>query len=209
MGRLEEDSFSKIIVLENNDWRVLLGYNCIDALIKRFDVLADLKRVRFSDRRKVQKVLNIDGVSGLLNKRGFTERAENEQMRYKRYGNVFSVLLCEINAGSQWSGKRYSVIKQVGEIINTCLRSLDISCRWKGRKFILLLPETNALSAEKVAIKLHDKIKEFYENWNEEVICMNFIIIQQNANTIDLTIKKAESAMKNLSKEGSNILIIQ
>jgi diguanylate cyclase (GGDEF)-like protein len=182
MGRIEQDEFSKSVVLENNAWRIFLGYKELGSIISRFDELAKLKKQKLANRKKIHKQPNIDFVSGLLNKKGFTEKAEVEQIRYNRYGNKFSIILCEIDDCEQWAKIRYKAIKQVGEIIRLSLRELDISCRWKGKKFIILLPETPLATAIKVASKIQ----------NKNHYSLSFVVKEQEYSTLNELIKAAE-----------------
>ena len=176
MDRLEEDEFSKSVVLENNNWRVFLGYRELEKMINKFDELISLKKMKFSEKKRIQKIMNIDNASELLNKKGFNEKAKKEQDRHNRYGNVFSIILCEIDESKRWNEIRYNAIRLVGKGINTCLRGLDISCRWKGKKFLLLLPETNSVRAKSAVCKIQKTVNELFYAQGEVSISMSFAI---------------------------------
>lgn len=207
MDRLEEDEFSKSIVLENNTWRIFLGYKDLGAVISKFGDLVNLKKQRLANRKKFQKQSNIDFVSGLLNKKGFTEKAENEQIRHNRYGNVFSIILCEIDDCDKWSEIRYNAVRQAAEVINSSLRSLDLSCRWKGKKFIILLPETNSASANEVACKIQKKVCQMINNQGKYYFSMSFLVVQQDYDSLNDLIKITESYMKQAKIKGGKVIL--
>lgn len=196
MERIEEDEFSRSVVLENNLWRIFLGYKELGSIINKFDELINLKKQKFKNRKILQKQSNVDSISGLLNKKGFTEKAENEQIRHNRYGNVFSVILCEIDGCDNWSEIRYNVVRKAAEVINSSLRRLDLSCRWKGKKFIILLPETNSTSANMVACKLQKKVCEITDNQEKYYFSMSFIVAQQVYDSLNELIIMTETYMK-------------
>jgi diguanylate cyclase (GGDEF)-like protein len=202
MDRLEEDEFSKSIVLENNTWHVFLGYKDLGAIISKFDGLVNLKNQRLANRKKFQKQSDIDFVTGLLNKKSFTEKSENEQIRHNRYGNVFSIILCEIDDCDNWSEIRYNAVRQVAEVINSSLRSLDLSCRWKGKKFIILLPETSSASASKVACKIQKKVCQMTDNQARYYFSMSFIVAQQAYDSLNELIIITEFYMKKVKLKG-------
>ena len=182
MGRIEEDEFSKSVVFENNAWRIFLGYKELGSIINRFDELANLKKQKLANSKRFHRQSNIDFVSGLLTKKGFTEKAENEQIRYNRYGNKFSIIICEIDKCERWSEIRFDAVRQVGKIILQNLRALDISCRWKGKKYIILLPETTLASANKVACKIR----------NKNHYSLSFVVKEQEYSSLNELIQEAE-----------------
>lgn len=207
MGRIEEDEFPKCVVFENNAWRIFLGYNELGSVINKFDELANLKKQKLASRKIFQRRSNIDIVSGLLNKKGFVEKAGNEQIRYNRYGNKFSLILCEIDDCDQWSEIRNAAVGQVGEIIRLSLRALDIACRWKGKKYIILLPETNLISANKVASKIQKKVFQMRNSSNKFNIhySLSFVVAEQEYASLNELITQAEHSMKQAKTNGGNI----
>jgi diguanylate cyclase (GGDEF)-like protein len=207
MDMLEKDEFSKSVVLENNMWRIFLGYKELGSIINKFDDLANLKKQKLKNKKKLQRQSNIDSKLGLLNKKGFTEKAQNEQTRHDRYGNVFSIILCEFDECDKWSEIRYNAVRQVAEVINSSLRSLDLSCRWKGKKFIILLPETDSASANKVACKIQKKICQMINNQGEYYFSMSFIVAQQAYDSLNDLITITESYMKQVKITGSKVIL--
>ena len=196
MDRIEEDEFSKSVVLENNMWRIFLGYTELGSIINKFNELANLKKQKLTNRKSFQKQSNVDSISGLLNKKSFTEKAENEQIRHNRYGNVFSIILCEIDDCDNWSEIRYNAVRQAAEVINSNLRRLDLSCRWKGKKFIILLPETNSASANIVASKIQKKVCQIVDNQGKYCFSMSFIVAQQVYDSLNDLIINTEAYLK-------------
>lgn len=207
MERIEEDEFSKSVVLENNTWRVFLGYKELGSIINRFDELANLKKLKLTNRKRFQKQSNVDYISGLLNIKSFTEKAENEQIRHNRYGNVFSIILCEIDVCEKWSEIRYNAVRQTAEVINSSLRSLDLSCRWKGKKFIILLPETNSASASTVARKIQKKVSQMPDNQEKYHFSMSFVVAQQTYDSLNDLIINAEAYMKKAKLKGGKFIL--
>jgi len=156
---VEKDNFTKIVVLENRKWRVYLGYENLQPLINKYKSLTGLLAAKTVIRELVETYNRIDNLSGLLNQRGIIERIENEIQRYDRYGNIFSLIMCDadiakrVNESMKQDVKEY-VVKFTGKMLVNSLRKLDVVGRWGEKSFLILLPETEYLSAVEVTKKI-------------------------------------------------------
>lgn len=97
-----------------------------------------------------------DTLTGLLNRRCFREAVEREQARAERTGGQFALLSLDMDnfksindnlghlAGDQ-------VLREVGRTLAQGVRRSDVCARIGGDEFQVLLPDTDAASARKVA----------------------------------------------------------
>lgn len=97
MDIAEKNTFTKMTVMENGKWRVYLGYESLQPMIDKFESLTGLLTAKTVIRELVESHSRIDSLTGILNKRGIMEKLENEILRYNRYGNVFSLAMCDID----------------------------------------------------------------------------------------------------------------
>jgi len=112
-----------------------------------------------------------DSLTGLYNRRYFYKHIDIEIARSKRYGNVFSVMLFDIdnfkrindNYGHQAGD---IVLQGLAQILLTVSRETDIVVRYGGEEFIVILPNT----AEEEAAALAERIKNTVE---ETVFTLN------------------------------------
>ena len=100
----------------------------------------------------LERLASIDGMTGLNNRRHFLVLAEIEWARFKRYGRPLGVLMIDVDrfkAVNDTFGHAAGdhVIKAVAEVLQKHKRSSDISGRFGGEEFVLLLPEANLDSA--------------------------------------------------------------
>ncbi len=170
MGRQESDTITKYVVLEDQDWRIYVGFDDIRPYIARFEELSGLLAAKTVISDMVRHYSSKDSGTGLYNKKGFSEAAQREIWRYNRYGNTFSVLLLEIDLGRDSSrSKNQELLRYTaewaGKILQGSFRVLDILGRWGETGFIVLLPETDLNSC----IKAAKKIKGIFET--QALVC--------------------------------------
>ena len=106
-----------------------------------------------------------DKLTGLYNRNRFDEIYEKEIKRAKRYENDLSMILFDVdnfkqindNYGHQTGDE---VLKEIAEITLNSVREQDISVRWGGEEFLVLLPQTNLLGAVTAANKIRSSIEK-------------------------------------------------
>lgn len=115
------------------------------------------------ERKKVQaeleRIVTLDPLTSLFNRRHFFELTQQELERSRRYNRPISIIMLDIDHFKQVNdrfghlvGDR--VIVEVARRIQKALRRIDLACRYGGEEFAILLPETNLHQAEMVATRL-------------------------------------------------------
>ena len=100
-----------------------------------------------------------DKLTGLFNRNKFDEIFAKEIKRTKRYKNELSVIIFDIDNfkmvndtyGHQIGDE---VLKEISKIALDSVREQDITTRWGGEEFFILLPQTNLSGAVIVANKI-------------------------------------------------------
>ncbi|MCW3480124.1 PleD family two-component system response regulator [Neisseriaceae bacterium JH1-16] len=106
---------------------------------------------------ELQRLTNLDGLTGLANRRYFDEYLNAEWLRARRQQTPFSVLMIDVD-----NFKRYNdtyghvagdtVLRRVADALQgTIQRPTDLAARFGGEEFALLLPFTPAEGAEQLA----------------------------------------------------------
>jgi diguanylate cyclase (GGDEF)-like protein len=118
----------------------------------------------------------IDELTGLFNRRHFEERLKEEIGRHSRYGNVFSLLLLDLD-----NFKTYNdiyghpagdiLLTQIGKIIKGSVRSADQAFRYGGDEFAVILPEAAMDDAHVVAERVRAQIAKEMEDKESAVTC--------------------------------------
>ena len=106
-----------------------------------------------------------DALTGLLNRRGAEHTLARECARATRHGHPLSVILADLDnlkrlndLYGHFGGD--AALRAVAERIKQRLRQTDEFARWGGDEFLLVLADTDADGAERVARDLHACLQE-------------------------------------------------
>jgi diguanylate cyclase (GGDEF)-like protein len=104
-----------------------------------------------------------DGLTGLANRRHTEERLAAEIARSERYGTPLSVVACDIDgfkAANDTYGHAFGdvVLQEFASVLRETLRDVDVSGRWGGEEFLLVLPETTLEGAIDAAERIRSAL---------------------------------------------------
>ncbi|WP_203143258.1 sensor domain-containing diguanylate cyclase [Marinobacter mangrovi] len=105
-----------------------------------------------------------DRLTGLFNRHKVESNLRQEILRSERYGNDLAVLLIDIDFFKQVNdtfghGAGDDVLCSLAGLLQQELRASDISGRWGGEEFLILLPETDLSGARNVAEQLRQTVE--------------------------------------------------
>jgi diguanylate cyclase (GGDEF)-like protein len=106
-----------------------------------------------------------DGLTGLLNGRGFYEAAAVELARSSRYRHPLTVAYVDLDDFKEVND-RYghtrgdAVLVAVARAMRRACRSTDLVGRLGGDEFVILFPETGREAAEPALVKLRSRVQE-------------------------------------------------
>lgn len=156
----------------------------------------------------------IDSLTQLYNRRSFDELAEKGVLRAQREETPISLILMEIdsfkqvndNYGHQVGDK---VLQEFSLRLKNSLREYDVLARYGGKKFTLLLPNTNAKIAMIIAEKLRAKIARpvfFLEGDTNLSITASFGVVTSQGENISWKqlILLADQALYHAKEDGRN-----
>jgi len=99
---------------------------------------------------------NTDELTGLFNHRYFHQRLDEEIARCSRFGEVFSLILLDLDLFKNYNDiyghlAGDDILRQVSQCIKKSTRRIDISFRYGGDEFAILLPQASLGDTRKVA----------------------------------------------------------
>jgi diguanylate cyclase (GGDEF)-like protein len=112
---------------------------------------------------KAEKKARVDELTKLLNRRSLDEMIDSEISRHSRYGGVFTLSILDLDGFKKFndtyghlSGDK--LLREVGQIIRSCIRNVDHAFRYGGDEFAILLPHTGIGDALQVVERVREKI---------------------------------------------------
>jgi diguanylate cyclase (GGDEF)-like protein len=107
-------------------------------------------------RTSAESLALTDPLTGLGNRRAFTESLSQQIGLSRRYARPLSVLMMDLDRFKEINDEfghdaGDEALGAVARVLLTSLRDPDLSFRWGGDEFAVLLPETTAAGAEIVA----------------------------------------------------------
>ena len=101
------------------------------------------------------------------------------------------------------------VLKKIANILNTKIRDIDMTVRYGGEEFIIILPDTNKLNAIHLAEKLNQIVSKiiFKELENKNITISIGVSTYIQNDTIDSLIKRADDGLYKAKDTGRNKVV--
>ncbi|MFO7993835.1 MAG: diguanylate cyclase [Marinobacter sp.] len=153
-----------------------------------------------------------DDLTGLANRRLFSEVCFTSIARAKRKGHESSVLFIDIDgfkAVNDTFGHKVgdAILKQLGQEIKDCVRDSDSVARFGGDEFVLFLDETSDVKAGEVSEKIIKQLAKPYRVHTDAVelgVSIGISLYPRDGADIDTLIRKSDDAMYLAKKEGKS-----
>ncbi|UCD88865.1 MAG: diguanylate cyclase [Desulfobacterales bacterium] len=132
--------------------------------LKRVIKERQLNKERVQMLGKLEKLAITDGLTKLYNLRHFYNQLEIEIDRCNRYSHSLALLLLDIDHFKIFNDtyghlEGDKVLVRLGQIIKSCLRTMDSAYRYGGEEFTIILPETTGEEANNVANRLKTAVE--------------------------------------------------
>lgn len=140
----------------------------IDYLSNVKPLLTNPTIVESTHLERTERSAVTDVLTGLGNRRHFSNCLGLEVRRSRRYGLRLSLLLLDLDAFKRLND-RYGhlfgdlVLERVGGVLRRAVREADVACRYGGEEFAVILPETDRLGSYAVAERIRRRIEQFAE----------------------------------------------
>jgi len=165
---------------------------------------------------ELKKLVNIDGLTGLANRRYMDKYLRVEIGRSMRNKHELSVILCDVDVFKKYNDtyghlRGDDCLKSVARAMeSTCKRSIDLVARYGGEEFVVILPDTSSENA----VVLADQMRQAVEDLNEEhsasdlgrvTISMGvYSALPQSKDESEKMLHKADEALYEAKQAGRN-----
>ena len=169
------------IVQGDNLWGILAAHQCsgprkwqhqeielLEQLAAQLTIAiqqAELYRQLEEANQELQRLATLDGLTHIANRRQFDSYLNDEWKRALREGTPISIILCDVDFFKLYNdtyGHQAgdSCLQKIATALTRCAkRSADLVARYGGEEFALILPNTDAIGATKVADRIGKEVK--------------------------------------------------
>lgn len=201
-------------VLANSPIQALTFLALVLLLI--FSLPAYLLLMKERTDKIIAAMASTDFLTGLSNRYFFLEAAERAFARLKVDGKSVAVLFMDIdyfkNVNDTY-GHSFgdAVLVALGRVVRECVRPTDLTCRYGGEEFVVLLPDANKFHAFKVADRIRRVIAkaEFPDNpdFSFRVSVGVTDGIPERDDSLELFINRADSALYTAKRSGRDQVV--
>lgn len=151
LHRVEEDYFERVLVFEDNVWRLKLKAINVKTVIRKYNKIVTLNKKNKKQFHKLLPQFDDHRLTKMLSKKYFISNCEYEWLRFKRYKNIFSILAVSCH--------KLEDASILDEVISKETRDIDSFCLYGKSKYYILLPETPKTWGASVATKISRQMK--------------------------------------------------
>jgi diguanylate cyclase (GGDEF)-like protein len=158
-----------------------------------------------------------DALTGCYNRKHALDVIDAELRRSRRSQLPLALLMFDLDHFKAINDRHGhlcgdAVLAAVGQRMKTVLRASDLKCRYGGEEFLVLLPETTASGASKVAELLRRDLEAHPVAWNGEAIpvtaSFGVAVVKPGEGDTSAVIGRADAALYRAKENGRNMVCL-
>lgn len=169
-------------------------------------------------RQELEALSSTDSLTGLLNRRAFDQRFQQEVAMIKRGAPSGALMLIDldnfkhINDTYGHQGGDHVMVRFIA-LCRRVFRQYDVISRWGGDEFMVMLPRTTPSEATHVARRLHQQLATtpMLTNSTVPLYCTVSVGIcaVTSTSTMDTCLSMTDALLYQVKKEGRNSTAVQ
>ncbi|MDO9597428.1 MAG: diguanylate cyclase [Azoarcus sp.] len=198
------------------------GQGEIGRLIARFGAMAESVRnhtrdleARVAERTEaLHRLASIDALTGLLNRRGLSERLTEEISRAQREQHTFGLLWIDIDLFKEindYQGHAVGdeALAAVGRLLACSIRPYDCAARWGGDEFLVLLSPCDHEALARLGERIRAGVEAGIELPGETGVTVSIgACLAGPGESLETILHRADQALYAAKAEGRNRLCI-
>ena len=182
-----------------------------------------LKQIDWQTQRLVESELRLrelsirDPLTTLFNRRYLEEALALEMIRSRRKQFSIGIIMVYIDHFKQFNDTHGhaagdAVLVQVGNFFRSHIRSSDITCRYGGEEFIIVMTEATREITRRRSEHIREDVSQLhveYEGRTLEAVTLSIgvSVFPANGSTIDEIVKVADTALYSAKHEGGDRVV--
>jgi|GEM_PF-497248 len=167
----------------------------------------------FQLHSKTEELTVIDELTGAFNYRYFRQKLDEEFKRAKRYDQVLSMIMLDIDWFKRCNdtyGHRFGnqVLRMLVKVCLKCIRDTDVLCRYGGEEFVVLLPQTSKEDARQIAERIREAVAqqliELDKIKSRVTVSIGVATFPEDAQEPDQLIERVDQALYQAKGHGKN-----
>jgi len=168
------------------------------------------EQTRLIESRTIQA--RTDPLTGLANRRAFDEEIDRRLAEYNRQGNVFSVVMIDIDHFKQFNDTHGhqagdEVLRGLADVLRETAREMDEVARYGGEEFAMILPRTRIEEACTAAERVRAAIDATRFNYADKALLVTAslgVAELRSGEDVETLIRRADSALYVTKDSGRN-----
>jgi diguanylate cyclase (GGDEF)-like protein len=186
---------------------------------------SDEERMRGYAREKQQVVAletlsrqaTHDPLTGLFNRRYLDQILYGEIAHAQQSGSLLGIVMADVDFFKHIND-RYGhkagdlMLRTVGGLMKSCVRSSDIVCRYGGEEFVIIMPGASETNVNRCAEEIRSKFEElsvmFEDQKIQATISLGAAIYPLHGESVDEVFVNADRAMYQAKQGGRNRVVV-
>jgi len=189
------------------------------ALRQRYHEQLDWRTQQLLESEARLRELSIrDPLTGLFNRRYMEEVLALEMSRAVRKQYPIGIIMADIDHFKRFNDTHGhaagdAVLVQVGNLLRTHVRSSDVTCRYGGEEFILILPEASREITQIRAEQMRKDSSQLHVQYEDQTLepvtlSLGVAIFPDHGSTIDALFGAADTALYCAKREGRDRVVV-
>lgn len=208
------------LIVEKELMGILAMENSKEDDFEKFVIVArqfalEMKKAILYER--VEELALTDGLTGLFVRRHFLKRLKEEIDRSKRHKLALALVMLDIDNFKKCNDSYGHlagdvVLKEIGAIIKSNTREVDLEGRFGGEEFCIALPETDKEGAAQVAERIRSAVENrkisVYGETTEVTISVGVAVYPKDKKELAELIQSADEALYEAKRSGKNKTVV-
>ena len=159
----------------------------------------------------LHRLARVDDLTGLVNRRGMTELLDAQVAQAGREAVSFGVIWCDLDDFKTLNDSRGHVegdraLREVAQLLRTCIRPYDHAGRWGGDEFLIVLSPCDATTLETIAERIRALVATRLDAIGLPVTVSIGAAMAAPFETVEVILQRADDALYEAKGEGRNRL---
>ncbi len=165
------------------------------------------------ERKQLAHLASTDSLTSIENRRSFLQKGEYLVRSAQRYERPLSILMIDVDRFKEINdacGHHVGdlTLRSLAQAVKKAIRTTDVFGRLGGEEFGVVLPETDALAAARLAERLRKQLEELEIDLSpgsvQFTVSVGVTSISSKKDTLDVLVQRADQALYDAKRGGRN-----